>query len=130
MYPQTVHWYFFMRDSFPGAGMIQNHIPDRKCCKPRLGRLFVFAARAASLWTLPARAELYRWTDEQGNTHFTDNLFNVPQQNLPQTKTFRDMEGTESESDVPLTRADVGYVVEAVVGGTRKVRLVVDTGAS
>ena len=82
-------------------------------------------------FSAPCGAELYRWTDAQGQVHFTDNLFNVPQKHLEKTKTFREMDGGEpSGGDVALRKADIGYVVEVLLNGTRRAKLLMDTGAT
>ena len=46
--------------------------------------------------SLPATAEMYKWVDAQGSVHFTDNLFNVPQEYLAQIKTYEEQESTLS----------------------------------
>jgi hypothetical protein len=44
----------------------------------------------APLALLPsARAEIYRWTDERGTTHYVDDLAQVPEARRPGAKVFR-----------------------------------------
>lgn len=34
---------------------------------------------AVGLWVTPALAETYRWTDESGGVHYTDELSSIPE---------------------------------------------------
>ena len=38
----------------------------------------LIAAFVLSLCNVPARAEVYRWTDESGRTHFDDDKSRIP----------------------------------------------------
>lgn len=87
---------------------------------------------ALALWGASggdARAEMYKWVDENGGVHFTDNLFNVPQAQLPKIKTYQEAEEARG-GDIPLLRSPAGYVVEVLVNGQVTARLVLDTGAT
>lgn len=74
-------------------------------------------------------AETYKWVDEKGNVHFTDNLFNVPGRELETVKIYREV-GSDRDSVIPLQKTGAGYLVGAMVNGQAKANLVVDTGAS
>ncbi len=73
--------------------------------------------------------ETYKWIDQDGNTHFTDNLFNIPGEGLSSVKVYRELEN-ERESYIPLRKTSGGYLVEALVDDSWKVNLLLDTGAS
>jgi clan AA aspartic protease (TIGR02281 family) len=91
---------------------------------------FALALFLAAAVALPARAEMYKWTDEAGKVHFTDNLFNVPQKYLEQIKTYREESAPDKGGDIPLTRSPAGYLVDVMVNGQTSARLVIDTGAT
>lgn len=74
-------------------------------------------------------AETYKWVDEKGNVHFTDNLFNVPGKELESVKIYREV-GSERDSVIPLQKTGAGYLVGTMINGQAKANLVVDTGAS
>ena len=44
----------------------------------RVAASLVFGAGLLGLCSLPAPAEIFRWVDEQGTIHFTDELSNIP----------------------------------------------------
>lgn len=103
-----------------------------------------------------AQAEIYKWVDRNGTTHFSDTLTGVPaeyRQHLgekgelgippgstdsapppvprPQREEPRGARTLEPPSHVvPLQRDGHGLVVSAVVNGTVTLPLLVDTGAS
>lgn len=43
-------------------------------------QLFLVLVALEMLWPLSLRADIYKWIDEWGNPHFTDNLLYVPQE--------------------------------------------------
>lgn len=77
-----------------------------------------------------AYAEMYKWVDEDGNVHYTDNLFNVPQKSLGEVRTFEERTKSGSGDGIALKKLSVGYVAEVRLNELHKIRLVVDTGAS
>lgn len=78
-----------------------------------------------------AGAEIYRWTDDQGTTHYTDNLHSVPPAHADRVRTLDDrLPPPPPPPQIPLERRDGGFVVAARLEGRTQVRLVVDTGAS
>ncbi|MDW7711473.1 MAG: TIGR02281 family clan AA aspartic protease [Deferrisomatales bacterium] len=97
-----------------------------------LARRGAAAAVALLLWAAAAaQAQIYRWTDEKGTVHFTDNLHSVPPDRRGQATALPEGEPHAAvPRAIPLEQADIGYVVEARLNGHALVRLVVDTGAS
>lgn len=79
---------------------------------------------------LACRAEIYKWVDSENRMHMTDNLFNVPQEYLPQIKTYQELKGPSETGDIPLSKTEVGYMVEAKLNGVADIRLLIDTGAT
>jgi clan AA aspartic protease (TIGR02281 family) len=75
-------------------------------------------------------SEMYRWVDEAGKVHYTDNLFNVPSQNLPEVRTYEETGNGSANGEIPLKKLGAGYVVEVRLNALYTVNLVVDTGAS
>ena len=43
------------------------------------------------IWGLPAHAKIYKWVDENGKTHFTNDPSLVPQNEDAEIKTFREI---------------------------------------
>lgn len=91
------------------------------------------------LWTTsPCAAEYYRWVDENGVVHFTDNLQNVPEkQRGPATR----IKATDTplpepakpapvKASIPIERHGQIVVIQAMLNKKRTVKFVVDTGAS
>lgn len=76
-----------------------------------------------------ATAEMYKWVDDEGRVNFTDNLFNVPQQYLSQVSTYGKIYD-KGDSDIPLKKTELGYMVEVVLNGIHKMKLILDTGAT
>jgi len=97
----------------------------------------------------PAYAEIYKWVDRDGGVHFSDTLTDIPPEyrdrieekaNLPSTSrsdpaprrvTPARLPSTPVPPSyaVPLRRDGNAMLVEAVVGGTVRTRLLLDTGA-
>lgn len=88
---------------------------------------------------LPAAAQIYRWTDERGNAHYTEGLANVPERyrsraaplglrNAPSPPTAGP---AGSPTGQTLIRFSPGrhIVVNARVNGSASCRLILDTGA-
>ena len=110
----------------------------------------------AVLLLAPAHAKIYKWTDREGKVYFTDNIEAVPPEyrdqveektstpppaRLPETPGGPPSVGPSSQDAstgqhytvkhhvVPLLRIGDALLVDAVLGGSLKSRLVVDTGA-
>lgn len=85
-------------------------------------------------------AEYYRWVDENGVTHITDNLHNVPPKHRGRANRMAAPESprvAEAPPKAPNRRASIplekhGHVViiQATLNNKRSAKFVVDTGAS
>ncbi len=93
--------------------------------------------------------ELYKWVDEKGTIHFTDDLSSVPERHRQDTETRKPhkeistsqpKEEPESISSpqvseekgitVDLVRKHELFLVEVVLNGWKKQHFIIDTGAS
>jgi len=85
-------------------------------------------------------AEFYRWVDQSGVVHFTDNLHNIPEK---QRGTATRIQGKESarspeppaplpprKASIPIERHGQVVIVEATLNQKTSAKFVVDTGAS
>jgi clan AA aspartic protease (TIGR02281 family) len=102
------------------------------------GRLLVLCAFFLVSVPLGA-AEYYRWVDQKGIVHFTDNLHNIPEDRRGTAKRIQGIAGTESLPAPPpvLTKASVPFekhgavvIIQATLNGKAPVKLILDTGAS
>lgn len=93
--------------------------------------------------------EVYRWVDEKGNVHFTDNSRSIPEKyrnkiekrrfrpadtlpwaSLPLAKTERSQPlSSPRRIMVPFTREHDRVIVEGIVNGKGSVKFLLDTGA-
>jgi len=109
----------------------------------RLSWVILFLALA------PAYAEIYKWVDREGRVHFSDTLAGIPaeyrdhiEEKPGHTATSRSDPApprvttkrlssvlTPPSYTVPLRRDGNAMLVEALVGGTVRTRLLLDTGA-
>lgn len=93
--------------------------------------LLVLVPSASSL-----AAEYFRWVDDKGNVHFTDNLHNIPEKSradidrylAPENKTPPPVPKTKAS--IPFERQGSVVIVDAIFNRRTTARLVVDTGAS
>lgn len=99
---------------------------------PRFRSLWTIILAVAFLASAPASclAEMYKWVDRQGNTYLTDNLFNVPQEYLSQIITYQESKSPSDSGDIPLTKTEIGYVIDAKLNGVADLKLLLDTGAT
>src|SRR3990172_11850834 len=89
---------------------------------------------------LPAAAEYYRWVDQNGVVHFTDNLHNIPEKQRGGANRIEAKESPKTAEPTPkitATKASIPFekhgqvvVIEAMLNGKTPAKLVVDTGAS
>src|SRR5215470_20415077 len=113
-------------------------------CVFRLSWVILFLALA------PAYAEIYKWVDRDGRVHFSDTLAGVPpeyrdriEEKAGLTSTPRSNQAPQRTTPerlpiaptpapltyaVPLWRDGSAMLVEALVGGTVRTRLLLDTG--
>lgn len=97
-------------------------------CLPLLGTPQIYAA------------EFYRWVDQNGVVHFTDNLHNIPEKQRPAASRIQAKESPKaveppksaapSKVSIPIEKNGAIVVVEATLNGKTPAKLVVDTGAS
>jgi clan AA aspartic protease (TIGR02281 family) len=89
----------------------------------------------------PVRAaEYYRWVDDNGVLHITDNLHNVPPKHRANANRLTSSESptvTEPETkpaprkaSIPMERHGQVVVIQATLNNKRSARFVVDTGSS
>ena len=86
---------------------------------------------------LPA-GEIFRWVDENGVVHFTDNLHNIPENNRAGSERIKtpdrppglDLPEPLDKVSVPIQKQGEVVVVEATVNQKVTVKFIVDTGAS
>ncbi len=98
----------------------------------------------------PAHAEMYKWVDEKGSVHFTDDLSKIPERyrfDAESRKTPKEVSPPKKEKEPASTPAlpkpsdSVGFevpikikgevaVAEVVLNGREKHEFIVDTGAS
>jgi len=84
--------------------------------------------------------EFYRWVDQNGVIHFTDNLHNIPEQQRDKVGRIQAIAVPKNEqppSSLPQTKASVPFekqgqvvIVEAMLNKKTAVKFIVDTGAS
>ena len=90
---------------------------------------------------LPAgAAEYFRWVDDKGVTHMTDNFHNVPPKDRERVKRFATPEtpriaepppkAPPHKASIPIERHGHVVVIEAMLNNKRSAKFVVDTGAS
>ena len=103
-----------------------------------------------SLWTLligllllrtapSSAAEYYRWIDQNGVVHFTDNLQNVPEkQRGPAARitatdnplTAEPVKPAPVKASIPIEKHGQIVVIQALLNNKRSAKFVVDTGAT
>ena len=85
-------------------------------------------------------AEYYRWIDQNGVVHFTDNLHNIPEKQRASAARIQTKENPRSpeaekpavvgKASVPIEKHGQVVVIEATLNGKTSAKFVVDTGAS
>jgi clan AA aspartic protease (TIGR02281 family) len=84
-------------------------------------------------------AEYYRWVDDNGVLHITDNLHNVPPKQRGGAKRIQAQEtpriaepvkAPPRKASVPMEKHGEVVVIEATLNNKRSAKFVVDTGAS
>lgn len=84
--------------------------------------------------------EYYRWVDEHGVVHFTDNLHNIPRKQRGSAGRIQAQESapapvnaprvTPTKASIPMEKQGQVVVIEATFNNKKTAKLVVDTGAS
>ena len=85
-------------------------------------------------------AEYYRWVDQNGVVHFTDNLHNIPEKQRGTATRIQAKESprapeapkpvTVNKASIPFEKLGQVVIIEAMLNGRTPAKLVVDTGAS
>jgi clan AA aspartic protease (TIGR02281 family) len=86
-------------------------------------------------------AEYYRWVDDSGVLHITDNLHNVPQtqraganrvqaQESPRSREPEIKPPPPKKASIPLEKHGQVAIIQATLNNKRSAKFVVDTGAS
>jgi len=91
--------------------------------------------------SLASAVEFYRWVDQNGVIHFTDNFHNIPEQQRPKVGRIQGIESPKTASlpatTSSLTKASIPFekqgqvvIVEATLNNKTAAKFIVDTGAS
>jgi clan AA aspartic protease (TIGR02281 family) len=91
--------------------------------------------------SLPAHAaDYYRWVDQNGVVHFTDNLHNIPETQRGKVGRLQSNEPPRSQpppapilpskASIPFEKQGQVVIVEAMLNKKTAAKFVVDTGAS
>jgi predicted aspartyl protease len=107
--------------------------------------IFFFLAPHASRLSPALSQEFYRWTDDKGAVHFTDNIYSIPEkyrgqvqkrQYVPAPQSFTPAPEQDSKQPqtariitVPFERQGNLVIVEGVVNRSVPVKFILDTGA-
>jgi clan AA aspartic protease (TIGR02281 family) len=85
-------------------------------------------------------AEYYRWVDQNGTVHFTDNLHNIPEKQRAAAGRIQAKDSPKSsepvkretigKASIPIEKNGQIVVIEALLNGKKSAKFVVDTGAS
>ena len=85
-------------------------------------------------------AEYFRWVDEKGVTHITDNLHNVPPKQREKVNRMATPENPRTveppakppprKASIPIEKHGHVVVIQATLNNKRSAKFVVDTGAS
>jgi clan AA aspartic protease (TIGR02281 family) len=84
-------------------------------------------------------ADFYRWVDEKGIVHFTDNVHNIPENRRGTARRIQGSEDTArqpppaaapTKASIPFEKHGSVVIVGATLNGKTPVKLVLDTGAS
>ena len=90
--------------------------------------------------SLLSAAEYYRWVDQNGVVHFTDNMHNIPEKQRTTANRIQAKESPRAAEPAPrseVTKASIPFekqgqvvVIEAMLNGRTPAKLIVDTGAT
>lgn len=84
-------------------------------------------------------ADYYRWVDQDGVVHFTDNLHNVPENQRGPAKRIQATDSPPPvdrpklppvKASIPMEKHGQVVIIEAMLNGKTAAKFVVDTGAS
>ena len=90
--------------------------------------------------SLLSAAEYYRWVDESGVLHITDNLYNVPPAQRGSAGRVRAQDTPPApepqikqpprKASIPIEKHGQVVIIQAILNNKRSAKFVVDTGAS
>ena len=90
----------------------------------------LFFLLAVLLCQTHASADIYKWIDPSGTIHIADDPTDVPPQYRKNLKSMREDEAPGEVAEIPFERTSSGLIlVEAVLNGGVKAKMVFDTGA-
>jgi clan AA aspartic protease (TIGR02281 family) len=90
----------------------------------------IFFFLAALICPSHSSADIYRWTDASGTIHIADDPTDVPSQYRKDLKITEGTEEAGKGAEIPFERTSSGLIlVEAVLNGGVKAKMVFDTGA-
>jgi clan AA aspartic protease (TIGR02281 family) len=100
--------------------------------------VFLWALFIGSHWLIAA--DYYRWVDQNGVVHLTDNLHNIPETQRGKAGRIESNESPRSQpppvapppskASIPFEKQGQVVIVEATLNKKTAVKFVVDTGAS
>lgn len=115
--------------------MVNLHAMAKRALKTLVALLPFLLGSSVSL-----TAEFYRWVDQNGVVHFTDNLHNIPQKHrdgatrIKRKDSPRAQESPQTaaptKASIPIFKHGEVVIVEAKVNQKAVAKFVVDTGAS
>ena len=89
--------------------------------------IFILAALS---WPTPAAPALYRWTDQTGTVHISDEPTDIPAQYRSKFTVTEQHDARETGMDIPFEKTPSGLiVVDAVLNGSVRAKMIFDTGA-
>lgn len=102
------------------------------------GTAFLWTVLIIPTWLIAA--DYYRWVDQNGVVHFTDNLHNIPEtqrgkagrieSNEPPRNQPPPVAPLPTKASIPFEKQGQVVIVEATLNKKTAVKFVVDTGAS
>ena len=103
----------------------------------RIKKYFLFMVFVLPFFFSSANAEIYKWVDDDGTVTFSDDLLNIPPSHRSGAKKIfspaSSQTGSESTNEfhVPFFRTPSGIMlVDVVINGSVRARMVFDTGAA
>lgn len=105
-----------------------------------IGKFGIILSLALLLGPAVLAAEFYRWVDENGVLHITDNLHNVPPNQRGNAGRFHGREParraepekrpTPGKASIPIEKLGQVVVIQATLNNKQSGKFIVDTGAS
>jgi clan AA aspartic protease (TIGR02281 family) len=97
----------------------------------RIGIFFFSLFLLGAFHPLHSSATIYKWIDSGGTVHFSDNFDDVPPAYRNEIKVITEPHRLDAGAAISFDRTNVGLIlVEAVLNGRVKAKMVFDTGAN